>query len=97
MAVGDPITTITSISDGASLDIRPSGTETWLVTNIYLPDGITGVDVKITDGTNAIKIDSPSGSLLTFNFYITNAVYIQVVNNSGGSIVVGYDGVVVKA
>ena len=99
MAVGDPITTLTTVTSGGGvLNIRPSSaTEAWLVTNIFLPDSISDVSIIVTDGTNTLSVYSPSGSMLAFNFYVTYDVYLRVVNNGSSDIVAGYDGVVIKA
>jgi len=94
MAVGDVVANIVSVAAGGSIVIQPAAGVEWLITNIYIPDGNTSLELYKTDGTTDIKILSLNGSLLNYNFYLTNTYYLKIVNtDTANAYSVGYDGV----
>ena len=95
MAVGDTIGSIEVVADTASLTIQPSGTVQWVVHNIYAPS-TADIEVYVTDGSNPILVDDPTGSLFYYHFHLTNGQYITVKNVSGGPISIGYDGIIMR-
>ena len=95
MGVGDVKSNLSSISDGAYLDIQPPSGEEWVIHNIYHEDDC---ELYFSDGTNEILISSHSGNggWLGYWFHVTNSRYLRVKNVSGSSALIGYDGVQTK-
>jgi hypothetical protein len=93
MAIGDVACGLSSVAAGAYLDIRPAGTQEFVVHNIY-HDG--NVSIEMYDGSNSLVFDSETGAgAYTKNaFHCTNAQRIRVKNNGSASQLIGYDGVV---
>jgi hypothetical protein len=92
---GDVFTDIQSIADDAYLDIQPAADHEAVVHNIYYADDI---EVYRYDGTNSILIASrtDNGCLAMFAFHVTNTDRIRVKNVSGGTQLIGYDGIYTK-
>lgn len=79
-----------SIAAAASLTIQPTGTEEWMIRNIWYGGA---VELYRTDGSNAVKITSDTvASQIPVCLHITNAIYLTVKNVSAGSLIIGYDG-----
>jgi len=95
MAVGDVKSGISSIAASAYLDIQPSGSDEWVIHNIYHN---SDVSIEFYDGTNSIIFDSVggAGAYSKFNFHCTNARRIRVKNTSTSSKLIGYDGMQTK-
>jgi len=97
MAVGDVKSAIVSLNPNGVLDIRPPVGEEWVIHNITCSGAC---ELYFTDGTNTILVDSimtTYGGWLGFAFHVTNSVWYAVKNVSGGTILVGYDGVCTKS
>jgi hypothetical protein len=96
MALGDAVTVVpTSVSAGASLTIRPSAGEEWIIHNIF--SAAYAIEVYKTDGTNPILFESnSSGGLLGYAFHLTNTVYMTVKNTDASARYISYDGIVSK-
>lgn len=96
MAVGDQAGTIETVTNNASLTIRPSGTEEWVIHNIFAP---TTANIEFYKHGSSLSVlaDSNTGSFFNFFFHASNASYITIKNVSGASIEIGYDGTVTKA
>jgi hypothetical protein len=96
MAVGDSVISHSSIANSASLTIQPgsAGVE-WLITNLYFGGAW---ELYRTDGSNTIKIDSGSGvrMLTSIKLKATYTTYFTIKNVSGGTVYMGYDGVIWK-
>ena len=95
MTQGDVVSTLSPISGGGTLIIRPSADTEWVIHNIYYGGS---VDIIRTDGTNEATISSSSGpgALSGYFWHLTYTQYMIVVNKESGSIVIGYDGIVTK-
>lgn len=72
---------ITTVDDAATGELRPSGTEVWLIQSI-VEDNCT---VFLTDGVNVVNISSDQGYIArTRNpIYLTNTLYLGFQNGSG--------------
>jgi len=92
MAVGDAKSALVSVADGEFLDIRPPTGEEWIIHNITCS---ANCELYYTDGTNYILVDTlvGPGGWLNFNFHVTNSRWYAVKNVSGGTALIGYDGI----
>jgi hypothetical protein len=95
MAQGDSVNGNVSVAYTAFMTIQPGSSIEWIIHNIHAPN-TSDVELYVTDGSNDILIDGQIGSWLGFNFHLTNSNYIKVKNTSGGTIRMGYDGIVSK-
>lgn len=95
MAVGDNVLSHSSIANNASLTIRPGSGEEWILHNLYFGGAW---ELYRTDGTNTIKVDSGTGvrMLTQLKLKATYSIYYTIKNVSGGSVYMGYDGVIWK-
>lgn len=97
MAAGDAVTSASiSVLAGATQAIQPSSGIEWTIFNIYAPSSAT-IEVYRTDGSNAILIDSNSGSFLNQTLRCTNASYMSVKNTGASTIYIQYDGTITKS
>jgi hypothetical protein len=79
------LSTISSqtIADGATAMIRPDGTEIFSIVNIATNESIT---LALGDGTSTSSMKSLSGGATfqpTSPFYLTNSLFMAIVNGSG--------------
>ena len=95
MAIGDTIIAMSSVADGAFLDIRPGSGAEWIIHNLFSPDG-SDIELHVYNGTNTILLDSHDGGYLNCRLHPTNSIYYRIKNTSGVAIYIGYDGVVSK-
>ena len=95
MAVGDIATDHQSIGNGARLTIQPAAGVEWVIHNLYYGGA---VNIHRTNGVSDLTFDTDtaSGARLGYVWHVTNAIYLQLENVSGGNSVLGYDGVVTK-
>ncbi len=93
MAVGEVIGGTAALVQYGTLDIRPTGTEEWIVHNIYFSDEI---EVYYYNGTNLIKFEwQNQGHLPWLCLHATSARYFRLrAIEPGTTTYVGYDGVV---
>lgn len=68
-----------TISDGATQDIQPSGSEVWLIQNL----AASSCNFFLYDGTSESPITI--GTTDTTPLYLTNTLYLRIKNGSGGS------------
>ena len=96
MAVGDAVTALSSIATTAYLDLQPTGTTEWIITNIYHEGDVS---IEWYSSTGSIIFDSATGAgaWCKYAFHCTNARRIRVKNTMGTSKLIGYDGWVSKA
>ncbi len=95
MAIGDTTTDQQSITNAARLTIRPSAGVEWVIHNLYYA-GACAIH-RVTASTDlTFDTDSGVGARLSYVWHVTNSVYLELENTSGGSGVMGYDGVVTK-
>lgn len=92
MALRDTRSEITSIAAGAYMDILPTGTEEWVIHNIYHE---AEAALYYYDGTNNLLIDTDAagGAWLGYAFHCNATHRIRVKNNNVGAKLIGYDGV----
>ena len=93
MAIGQAVVTISSIADDASLSIQPSSGVEWIIHNISVPEDAE-VEIYFSDGSNDILSVSNTGGYIDGHFHVTNSHYYKIKNVSGGSIYIGYDGII---
>lgn len=95
MAAGDVVSSLTSTANNGTLSAQPGSGVEWVLHNVYFGGAM---ELYYTDGTNSIKIDSDTtlGARLGTVFHVNNTRYIQIKNVSGGTVYLGYDGVITK-
>lgn len=93
MTVGQAVTAVTSTADDASLLIQPTSGVEWIIHNIAAPDDAE-IEIYFTDGTNDILVLSNIGGYIDGHFHVTNSKYYKIKNVSGGTIYLGYDGII---
>ena len=91
MAVGDVVSDIQSVADDAALEIRPSGSDQWVIHNIIHQDDIEIFYVKGTDELPFAE-SVGKGVYAYYTFEVNNTVYIKVYNRSGATNLIGYTG-----
>ena len=95
--VGDVVSALTSIADGAYLDIRPGASANWKIHNIYHQSTI---DIEFYDGTNSlvfVDCETGIGVYAYYSFGCDNTRRIRVRNMDGAAAkLIGYDGIVTK-
>jgi len=97
MAAGDAVTSASiSVTAGATQVVQPGSGIEWTIFNVYAPASAT-IEIYRTDGTNAILIDSNTGSFLNQTIRCTNGSYLSVKNTGGSSIYIQYDGTITKS
>ena len=98
MAQGQVVNALSSVSHTQFVDIKPGTGVEWAIHNIYYSGG--NVDFYLTNGTDLLKFgsDSTAGTLSgDIVFHVTNSIWIRVTNTSGGTLLIGYDGVQTSA
>jgi hypothetical protein len=93
MAIGQAVINSASVADAGVISIRPAEDVEWVIHNILVPEG-ADIQIIYYDGSTATVLESATGSYFDVHFHTTYAKYYQVKNVSGGSKIIGYDGVV---
>jgi hypothetical protein len=95
MAVGDVVAAKNATAGSGTFTIQPGSGAEWVIHNIYVSGKC---DVKVTDGTTSVTIESPAGAqwLSNLQVHLTNGEYLQITDTSGSTNDMGYDGVVSK-
>lgn len=95
MAKGDVATDQQLIANGARLTIQPAAGVEWAIHNVYYGGAVA---IHRTDGVNDLTYDTDTGASarLGYVWHVTNAIYLELENTSGGDSILGYDGVVTK-
>lgn len=94
MAIGDIVSDIDSVVASGVLSIQPTGTEEWIIHNIYHE---YDVDLQFYDGSNTLTFETDTGKnvIPRYAFHCTNVKYIRVKNNHlSETKLIGYDGVI---
>ena len=94
--IGSAIGTVSLISPSGTLEIHPSGSEEWVIHNLYF--GEATFDIQIISSNATITFDSfpGPGALTGFWFHLTNSQYLRIINKGSETIPAGYDGIVTK-
>jgi hypothetical protein len=94
--MADTVNATTSIGSGASLNVRPSSDEEWIIHNIYtsLGNAIAVYRWNNTGTTPEILVTKTSVSLSSIYYHCTLSDYLVIKNLSGSTIYVSYDGVI---
>lgn len=92
MPIGDMFAGLSSVLDGAYLDIQPAANHEAVIHNIHYAGA---VEIYWYDGANEILIDSAAaaGSHSFYAFHVNNTHRVRVKNVSGGDALIGYDGI----
>ena len=97
MAKGDVVSGISSVANGAFLDIRPGASANWKIHNIYHESTIS---IQFFDGINELEFvtdEAGPGVYAYFAFGCDNTRRIRVENKHGADAkLIGYDGIVTK-
>lgn len=96
MAVMDVVSGHSSVANTASLTVQPGAGVEWVISNIY---GGGKIEVYMTNGSNPVLVNSVSESPYSFalyKYFLNNTYYMTIKNVSGGSIYIGYNGIITK-
>lgn len=93
MAVGDITTDQQSIADATRLTIQPAAGVEWVVHNLYY-GGAVSVHRVAGAFDLTFDTDTGAGARLGYVYHVTNTVYLELENTSGGAAIMGYDGIV---
>jgi hypothetical protein len=95
MARGDVTSALQSLAASAVLTIQPAAGVEWVIHDLYFG---AACDVKFTNGTDSITIESPTAAGQRNNraHHATSTRYFTITNTSGGTAVFGYDGVITR-
>lgn len=90
--IGPIVNGMTSIADGGTYTIRPEVGKTWLIKFLGCDGGT--VTLNWTDGTYSIPVDTftSAGVIEKAEYWIDNNYYLEMVNASGSTTVLGYFG-----
>ena len=95
MAIGNSVQNISSISQQAYLTLQPTGTDEWIIHNIY-SNGM--IEIYFYNGSIQILVErvNPGRSITNRRFHCTNSKYYRIKNVEYNNINIGYDGVQTK-
>ena len=98
MAISDAVTAWASKASAATTTVQPGSGVEWLIHTLVAGSG-KSMEVYLTSdaGSTFTLIDTiTGGSVHGLTYRLTNAVYMQLKNVSGGTAFNGYQGVVTK-
>jgi len=89
---GRAVSLIASVGSGEAIDIRPEGSEEYVVHNIYHS---AAVGLYMVRGAVELKLDDQAGSdaWAAYVFHVTNVQFLRLKDWSGAQQYLGYDGV----
>ena len=96
MAVGDVKSAYSNdLADNGTLDIKPTGTEEWVIHNIYAEGE---AELYWNDGTHSFLFATITGGgwLNGLFSHVTATYYMTLKNIAGSAKDFGYDGVLTK-
>jgi len=95
MARGDAVVGISSIDPDATLDIRPSSGEEWIIHNVYYN---VNIELKIATATQSLVFASLTApDVYSKDIHVTYNQWLKVKNTDATSGLVAYDGMVTKS
>lgn len=92
MAAGNMVGGTASVAaTSGTYDIKPGVGAEWVIHNIYVAGAVT---ISVTDGTNTITLDAPSGqnSYLGIMTHVSNTYWIRISNTGASAVLIAYDG-----
>lgn len=91
MAAGNLVKGTTSITASGTYDIKPTGTDEWVIHNIYYNNQLK---LSMTDGTNVVDFDSDTGqgARLGLTTHVSNGYWLRVTNTGASTLLIAYDG-----
>lgn len=92
MAAGNMVGGTASVAaTTGTYDIKPGVGVEWDIHNIYVANGVT---ISVTDGTNTVTVDAPTGqnAYLGLTIHVSNTYWIRISNTSGSAVLIAYDG-----
>jgi hypothetical protein len=93
MAVGDAKVDWQSKTNGSNLEIRPSGSDAWVVHAVEASMVPARVQISSDNGTTWTTLFSiTTAGPVKWGRVVTNTVYARLLNDSGSTGYVGYSG-----
>jgi hypothetical protein len=91
MAAGNLVKGTSSLAASATYDIKPSGTDEWVIHNIYYNNQIK---LSMADGTNVVDFDSDTGqgARLGLTTHVSNSYWLRITNTGSSTLLIAYDG-----
>jgi len=95
MAIGDTVSSMSSVNAAAVKTIQPGAGVEWIVHNIYHE---AEAELKVVEGSNHLLFEASGGkgSWSAYFFHVTNTHYLEVKNTNAASKLISYDGIVSK-
>jgi len=90
-AVGDMRSDLQPVTAGAYLEAKPSGTEEWVIHNVYSPE--TSIILRYFDGTNVVDFVTQAGPFLNVQIHVSATRWLRIVNNDAATQNLAYDGI----
>lgn len=95
--VRDMVCGMQQVLDDSAMDIKPSiAGEEWVVHNIYIPFGKSVGVYKTKSGLSILIIQTTMSLIGQFNFHCNSEEYLTLVNDSGESLALSFDGTVTR-
>jgi hypothetical protein len=93
MAVGNAVTLNDSLTGSGILIITPSGSTEWIIHNVAVTGAAT---LQTYDGTNTVVLYNMAAGqwLSNLQIHVNATTYLQLVDTSGNTNLVHYDGIV---
>ena len=89
------VSDVDQIAAGASLQVKPTGTEQWVIHNIWREADITLRFYK--DATDFIDVSFTGAGLLAYySIHVTATLWLEIVNDDLAEQPIAYDGVVTQ-
>ena len=95
MAVGDAVSGYASVANNGTTTIQPGASIEWLIHTLFSESGAQ-LTVQMTDGTDKTVDVLAGGSVHGLTWRLTNSIYMKIKNTSGGTVYIGYQGVITK-
>jgi len=94
MVRGDAVVGIDSIDPAATLDIRPSSGEEWIIHNVYHE---VNIELRIATATQTLAFASSTApNVYSKDMHVTNSQWLNIKNTDTSAGLIAYDGMVTK-
>lgn len=92
MAAGNLVKGTSSLTTSSTFDIKPSGTDEWIIHNVYYNNQLK---LSMTDGTNVVDFDSDTsqGARMGMTTHVSNAYWLRITNTGTVTLLIAFDGV----
>lgn len=96
MAKGDVIGDVIGIAAAGVLTFQPGAGVECVISNVFTSSQAADMTVRINDGAEDAALGANVDSIVNTKIFISNAVYIELVNTNASLQNLGYTGIQVK-